>query len=88
MVTEARSALSGNANAGAAPVQAHGSATAGRESFDLQVAAHPSVSLMDFLAQQGFDAFAPDVRGFGRSTLPETHLTTEQATERRGRLCA
>jgi pimeloyl-ACP methyl ester carboxylesterase len=61
-------------------VLAHGSATAGRESFDLQVAAHPSVSLMDCLAQQGFDVFAPDVRGFGRSTLPETHLTTEQAS--------
>ncbi len=61
-------------------VLAHGSATAGRESFDLQVVAHPTVSLMDFLAQQGFDVFAPDVRGFGRSTLPETHLTTEQAS--------
>lgn len=60
-------------------VLAHGSATAGRESFDLQVPAHPSVSLMDFLAAQGFDVFAPDVRGFGRSSLPETHLTTEQA---------
>ena len=112
MVTEAQSALSSNASAGAAPVQAaehwlaqdgirlyvwekfvdhaedkpvivlaHGSATAGRESFDLQVAAHPSVSLMDFLAQQGFDVFAPDVRGFGRSTLPETHLGTEQARD-------
>lgn len=60
-------------------VLAHGSATAGRESFDLQVATHPTISLMDFLAQQGFDVFAPDVRGFGRSTLPETHLSTEQA---------
>ena len=61
-------------------VLAHGSATAGRESFDLQVLDHPSVSLMDCLAQQGFDVFAPDVRGFGRSSLPETHLTTEQAS--------
>jgi pimeloyl-ACP methyl ester carboxylesterase len=60
-------------------VLAHGSATAGRESFDLQVPSHPSVSLMDFLARQGFDVFAPDMRGFGRSTLPETHLRTEQA---------
>lgn len=60
-------------------VLAHGSATAGRESFDLQVPAHPSVSLMDCLARQGFDVFAPDMRGFGRSTLPETHLSTEQA---------
>lgn len=60
-------------------VLAHGSATAGRESFDLEVPGHPGYSLMDFLARQGFDVFAPDMRGFGRSTRPEGHLTTEQA---------
>jgi len=60
-------------------VLAHGSATAGRESFDLAVPGHPGYSLMDFLARQGYDVFAPDVRGFGRSTRPEGHLTTEQA---------
>ncbi|MDH5708260.1 MAG: alpha/beta hydrolase [Hylemonella sp.] len=60
-------------------VLAHGSATAGRESFDLQVPGRPSYSLMDFLAQQGFDVFALDVRGFGSSTRPDRHLTTEQA---------
>jgi len=60
-------------------VLAHGSATAGRESFDLEVPGHPGYSLMDFLARQGFDVFAPDMRGFGRSTRPERHLTTEQA---------
>ena len=59
---------------------AHGSATAGRESFDLKVPGHPSYSLMDFLAQQGFDVFALDVRGFGSSTHPEGHLSTEQAS--------
>jgi pimeloyl-ACP methyl ester carboxylesterase len=58
---------------------AHGSSTAGRESFDLQAPGHPGYSLMDFLAQQGFDVFALDVRGFGSSTRPETQLTTEQA---------
>ena len=52
-------------------VLAHGSATAGRESFDLQIPEKPSYSLMDFLATEGFDLFAPDVRGFGRSTRPE-----------------
>lgn len=62
-------------------VLAHGSATAGRESFDLQVPGQPSFSLMDFLAQQGFDVFAPDMRGFGRSTHPDTHLTTHEASE-------
>lgn len=59
---------------------AHGSATAGRESFDLKVPGHPSYSLMDFLAQQGFDVFALDVRGFGSSTHPDDHLSTEQAS--------
>ncbi|MFN7641157.1 MAG: alpha/beta fold hydrolase [bacterium] len=58
---------------------AHGSATAGRESFDLKVPGHPEYSLMDFLARQGFDVFALDVRGFGRSTKPEGFLTTDQA---------
>jgi alpha-beta hydrolase superfamily lysophospholipase len=49
-------------------VLAHGSATAGRESFDLQVPGKPSYSLMDVLAREGFDVFALDTRGFGRST--------------------
>lgn len=62
-------------------VLAHGSATAGRESFDLQVAGKPSYSLMDFLAGEGFDVFALDVRGFGRSTHPDGHITTADASE-------
>ena len=36
-------------------ILAHGSATAGRESFDLQVPGQPSYSLMDVLAREGFD---------------------------------
>ena len=52
-------------------ILAHGSATAGRESFDLQVPGKPSYSLMDVLAREGFDVFALDTRGFGRSTRPE-----------------
>lgn len=62
-------------------VLAHGSATAGKESFDLQVPGKPSYSLMDYLAGKGFDVFAPDVRGFGRSTRPEGHMTTADASE-------
>lgn len=62
-------------------VLAHGSATAGRESFDLQVPGKPSYSLMDRLAQEGFAVFALDTRGFGRSTHPEEHMTTAQASE-------
>ena len=62
-------------------VLAHGSATAGKESFDLQVPSKESYSLMDFLAREGFDVFALDTRGFGRSTHPESHFTTQQASE-------
>jgi alpha-beta hydrolase superfamily lysophospholipase len=62
-------------------VLAHGSATAGRESFDLQVPGKPSYSLMDQLASEGFDVFALDTRGFGRSTHPEGHMTTAQAKD-------
>lgn len=62
-------------------ILAHGSATAGKESFDLQVQGYPSISFMDFLASEGFDVFAPDIRGFGRSTHPEGHITTAEASE-------
>jgi pimeloyl-ACP methyl ester carboxylesterase len=62
-------------------VLAHGSTSAGRESFDLQVPGKPSYSLMDVLAWEGFDVFALDTRGFGRSTRPEGHMTTQEASE-------
>ena len=62
-------------------VLAHGSATAGKESFDLQVPGKPSYSLMDALARAGFDVFALDTRGFGRSTRPEGHMTTKEASD-------
>lgn len=67
-------------------VLAHGSATAGRESFDLQVEGKSSYSLMDRLASEGFDVFALDTRGFGRSTHPEEHITTAQAKDDLGAL--
>ena len=72
---------SGNPSGKNVIVLAHGSATAGQESFDLQVPGKPSYSLMDFLAGGGFDVFAPDIRGFGRSTHPQTHLTTKDAAD-------
>ena len=62
-------------------VLAHGSATSGKESFDLQVPGKPSISLMDVLARAGFDVFALDTRGFGRSTHPDGHITTREASE-------
>jgi pimeloyl-ACP methyl ester carboxylesterase len=61
-------------------VLAHGSTSAGRESFDLQVPGKPSYSLMDVLAREGFDVSAPDIRGFGRATRPEGHRTTQEAS--------
>ena len=67
-------------DAGKVIVLAHGSATAGKESFDLQVQGYTDVSLMDTLARAGFDVFALDTRGFGRSTHPDTHMTTVQAS--------
>jgi pimeloyl-ACP methyl ester carboxylesterase len=62
-------------------VLAHGSATSGQESFDLQMPGKPSYSLMEFLAQEQYDVFALDVRGFGRSTHPDTGVTTAEAAE-------
>jgi alpha-beta hydrolase superfamily lysophospholipase len=62
-------------------ILAHGSATAGKESFDLQVPGVADISLMDVLAEQGFDVFALDTRGFGRSTHPEGHMTTAEASQ-------
>ena len=76
--------LAGDAGQKPIVVLAHGSATAGEESFDLQLPGRPAAgeaaySLMDFLAIEGFDVFAPDIRGFGRSTKPDTGVTTEEA---------
>jgi pimeloyl-ACP methyl ester carboxylesterase len=62
-------------------ILAHGSATAGRESFDLTVPGRTGYSLMDRLARAGFDVFAPDVHGFGRSTRPEGYVTTDAAAD-------
>jgi pimeloyl-ACP methyl ester carboxylesterase len=72
---------SGTPSGKRAVVLAHGSATAGRESFDLQVEGKPTYSMMDFLAKEGFDVFALDTRGFGRSTHPEGHISTKDAAD-------
>lgn len=67
-------------------ILAHGSGTAGEESFDLQMSGRPApgeppFSLMDALAREGFDVFAPDIRGFGRSTHPDGGVTSEEARD-------
>ena len=46
----------------------HGSSMASTPSFDLQVPGHPREhSLMDFLAEHGFDVWCFDCEGYGRS---------------------
>jgi pimeloyl-ACP methyl ester carboxylesterase len=62
-------------------VLAHGSATAGRESFDLQIPGMTDISLMDVLAEAGFDVFALGTRGFGLFTHPEGRMTTAEASK-------
>jgi pimeloyl-ACP methyl ester carboxylesterase len=62
-------------------VLAHGSSSAGRESFGLQGPGIEATSLVDVLAQKGFDVFTLDGRGFGRSTHPDEHLSTVEASE-------
>jgi len=46
----------------------HGSSMASTPSFDLQVKGEAGSSLMDHLAQRGFDAWCVDFEGYGRST--------------------
>lgn len=46
----------------------HGSSMASTPSFDLQVKGEPGTSLMDYLAERGFDAWCVDFEGYGRST--------------------
>lgn len=46
----------------------HGSSMAGQPTFDLQVVGRPYSSAMDYFADQGFDTWAVDMEGYGRST--------------------
>jgi pimeloyl-ACP methyl ester carboxylesterase len=62
-------------------VLAHGSSSSGEESFDLQVPGKPGYSIMDALAAHGFDVYAPDMRGFGRSTRPEGGVSSADAAD-------
>src|SRR3954468_21614273 len=63
--------VAGNPQGKGIVVLAHGSATAGKESFDLQVQSRGSYSLRASLGGEGCDVFPLDTRGFGRSTHPE-----------------
>src|SRR3569832_2671645 len=46
----------------------HGSTMASQPTFDLQVPGRPDSSAMDFFARRGFDCWAGDMEGYGRST--------------------
>src|SRR3569623_2606220 len=46
----------------------HGSSMASQPPFDLQVPGRPDSSAMDFFARRGFDCWAVDMEGYGRST--------------------
>jgi pimeloyl-ACP methyl ester carboxylesterase len=49
----------------------HGSSTSAIPTFDLTVPGHPDYSFMDWLALRGWDVWAMDHEGYGRSTLTE-----------------
>ncbi len=46
----------------------HGSSMAAQPTFDLQVPGRPDSSVMDWFARRGFDCWAVDMEGYGRST--------------------
>lgn len=46
----------------------HGSSMASQPTFDLQVPGRADSSAMDWFAQRGFDCWAVDMEGYGRST--------------------
>lgn len=53
----------------------HGASYSGVTTFDLQVPGKPGHSLMDFLAERGYDAWALDIEGYGRSDRPINHTS-------------
>jgi len=46
----------------------HGSSMASQPTFDLDVPGRPDSSAMEYFARQGFDCWAVDMEGYGRST--------------------
>lgn len=52
-------------------VLVHGSSTSARPTFDLSVPGKPEYSMMDWFAARGFDCWAMDHEGYGRSTVTE-----------------
>lgn len=52
-------------------VLVHGSSTSAVPTFDLTVPGHPDYSFMDWLALRGWDVWALDHEGYGRSTVTD-----------------
>lgn len=50
-------------------VLVHGSSLGARASFDLAVPGKPEYSMMDWFVERGFDVWAMDHEGYGRSTI-------------------
>jgi pimeloyl-ACP methyl ester carboxylesterase len=57
----------------------HGSTWSGRPDFDLQIRDY---SLMDFLARNGYDVWAIDIHGYGRSDKTEKDWSNTEAAAR------
>jgi pimeloyl-ACP methyl ester carboxylesterase len=66
-VVEAGTALRGGPAADRVALFIHGAGTPGEVSFDVP---YQDYSWMAYLAHAGFDAFAMDMTGYGRSTCP------------------
>ena len=58
----------GAESSGDAVLLVHGSSMASTPTFDLQVKTRPGYSLMDHLAERGYDVWCVDCEGYGRST--------------------
>src|SRR3984893_15794066 len=82
-VVEAGTALRGGLAADRVALFIHGAGTPGEVSFDVP---HQDYSWMAYLAHAGFDVFAMDMTGYGRSTRPAPmndpcNLTSKQQAD-------
>ncbi len=62
-------------------VLVHGSSTSARPTFDLSVPGRPEYSMMDWFAARGFDCWAMDHEGYGRSTVTASNSDVRSGVE-------
>jgi alpha-beta hydrolase superfamily lysophospholipase len=62
-------------------VLVHGSSTSARPTFDLAVPGKTEYSMMDWFAARGFDTWAMDHEGYGRSTVTERNSDVQCGVE-------